>query len=84
MAVRSHTLTRPILRVNYNQRVEELGKHKPRWCMVISGGLMVVGISVPFLMIIGFLPATLLLAFTSLVLTGAGGITRLIFCGEIS
>jgi hypothetical protein len=57
--------------------------HKPRRCMLVSSGLLVAGLSIPLFMAVGVLPISLLLGFVGFILTGAGGLMLLIFCGEI-
>jgi hypothetical protein len=54
-----------------------------RRCMVISVGLMLLGLSIPALMLFNILPASLLLGFIGLVLIGIGGVLTLVYCGEI-
>ena len=51
--------------------------------MVVSVGLILSGLGVPFLMAVGLLPITLLLGLIGLGLTATGGLMALIFCGEI-
>jgi len=58
-------------------------RHKLRRCMVISMGLVLAGMSIPFLMAIELLPVTLPLGFVGFVLTATGGLLSLIFWGEI-
>lgn len=55
----------------------------PRRCMVITVGLLLLGLSIPLLMAIGLIPLTLWAFFISLSLMGIGGTLALIYCGEI-
>jgi hypothetical protein len=55
----------------------------PRPCMVRSLALVLMGLTIPALMVLGWLPATLVLCFVGLALTATGAVTALINCGEI-
>ncbi len=44
----------------------------PRKCMLVSVGLTLLGISIPFLMVLAVIPVTLALGFLGLVLTSVG------------
>lgn len=55
----------------------------PRPCMVRSLTLVLVGLAIPVLMAVGWLPATLLLCFVGLCLAATGAVMLLINCGEI-
>jgi hypothetical protein len=57
--------------------------NKPRRCMVVSTGLLLAGLGIPLLMAVGVLPISLLLGLIGFILAGAGGVSLLIFCGEI-
>jgi hypothetical protein len=71
---------------HYNVAVKEsagrVARSGPRPCMVVSVGLILAGLSIPFLMLLGLLPLSFVLAFLGFALTAAGGIMALIFCGE--
>jgi hypothetical protein len=54
----------------------------PRPCMVVSVGIILAGLCIPFLMLLGLLPLSFILAFLGFALTAAGGTLALIFCGE--
>jgi hypothetical protein len=55
----------------------------PRRCMVVSTGLILIGMSIPFLILCNVLPSMLILYFAGFIITLMGGIFTLIFCGEI-
>ena len=44
----------------------------PRPCMLVSGGLLFVGLGIPFLMSFALIPASLFLGFLGLILTCSG------------
>jgi hypothetical protein len=52
-------------------------------CMIVSAGLILVGLSIPALMAFGLLTASFSLAFVGFALAATGGVLALIFCGEI-
>jgi hypothetical protein len=84
MAVRTQPYPLTLTHVTVvKQRSVVIRKHGPRRCMVVSVGLILSGVGVPFLMAIGLLPITLLLGLVGLGLTATGGLMALIFCGEI-
>ena len=58
-------------------------KITPRPGMVVSVGLILVGISIPGMMAAGILPVSLLLGFSGFILTATGGVLALVFCGEV-
>ena len=55
----------------------------PRLCMVTSVGLILVGLSLPTLMVLEILPANLLLDFLGFGLVLVGSTLTLIKCGDI-
>ena len=55
----------------------------PRLCMVTSVGLILVGLSLPALMVLEIIPANLLLDFLGFGLVFVGSILTLIKCGDI-
>lgn len=57
-------------------------KH-PRLCMLISVGLILLGLSLPTLMVLEIIPANLLLDFLGFGLVSVGTIMTLIKCGDI-
>jgi hypothetical protein len=64
-------------------KVEEfLYKNLPRPCMLLSGGIFLLGLSVPLFMLVEILPASMLLSFTGLSLTAIGGVLSLFFSGD--
>lgn len=85
MAVRAQPfpLKRAVQVTVVSQPARAITRHGPRRCMVVSVGLIFCGLGIPLLMAIGLLPITLLLGLVGLVLTAAGGLMALIFCGEI-
>jgi hypothetical protein len=66
-----------------NKHDEFIERLRPRRCMVVSVGLILAGMSIPALMILQILPATLLLGFLTLALIATGGVLVLFYCGEI-
>ena len=84
MAVRTQPYPLKLTHVTVaKQRSVVIRKQGPRRWMVVSVGLIISGLGVPFLMAIGLLPITLLLGLVGLGLTATGGLLALIFCGEI-
>lgn len=85
MAVRAqpYPLKRTVQVTVISQPARVIKHHGPRRCMVVSVGLIFCGLGIPLLMAIGLLPVTLLLGLLGLVVTAAGGLMALIFCGEI-
>ena len=65
------------------KRDKFIEKLKPRRCMVVSVGLILAGWSIPALMVIQLLPATLLLGLVGLALVVTNGVLALVLCGEI-
>jgi hypothetical protein len=65
------------------KRDEFIEKLIPRRCMAVSAGLMFVGLSIPMLMLLQFVPATFLLGFAGFAFTATGGVLALTLCGEI-
>ena len=65
------------------KRDEFIEKLIPRPCMVLSGGLVLAGLSIPMLMAIQLLQPGFFLGFLGFALVGSGGVLTLIFCGEI-
>lgn len=55
----------------------------PRFCMVISVGLVLIGLSLPILMVLEIIPANLLLDFLGFGLVSVGGTFTLIKYGDI-
>ncbi len=55
----------------------------PRLCMLISVGLILVGISLPILMVLQMIPGNLLINFLGFGLVSIGSILTLIKCGEV-
>jgi hypothetical protein len=56
---------------------------RPRRCMVVSVSMVFLGIGVPLLMILEFLPLVMPLFLLGFLLAASGGVCALIFCGEI-
>ena len=65
------------------ERGRSIGRRWPRRCMVASVGAILAGLSVPALMLLHLLPTTFLLAFVGIALAESGGVSALIFCGEL-
>lgn len=57
-------------------------KH-PRKCMVISTSLILLGIGIPFLMVMGIIPGSLIINFLGFGMVSIGSTFMLIKCGEI-
>lgn len=55
----------------------------PRLSMLISVGLILIGISLPILMVLQMIPASLLNNFLGFGLVSIGSILTLIKCGEV-
>lgn len=55
----------------------------PRICMLISVGLILVGISLPILMVLQIIPGNLEINFFGFGLVSIGSILTLIKCGEV-
>jgi hypothetical protein len=66
-----------------HKRDEFIEKFIPRRCIVVSVGLVLVGISVPMLMAVKLLPISLLFGFAGFALVATGGVLALILYGEI-
>ncbi len=72
------------LRLSIANKVDAtIEKLVPRRCMIVSVGLILAGMGIPFLMAIGLLPLNFLLGFLGFVLAVAGGVLVLTLCGEI-
>jgi hypothetical protein len=84
MATQIHTyssaLSRPFAAKKLDLFIEKL---IPRSCMVVSTGAILVGLSIPFLILCKVLPSMLLLYLAGYIITLVGSISALIFCGEI-
>lgn len=85
MATLTHTYHPPYpLRLVIAKKVDQaIDVLLPRRCMVVSTGLFLAGLGIPILMLIGFLPVSLLLGLLGFGMTAAGGVLALTFCGEI-
>lgn len=55
----------------------------PRLCMLISVGLVLVGISLPILMVLQMIPGNLIINFLGFGMVSTGSILTLIKCGEV-
>lgn len=55
----------------------------PRLCMLISVGLILVGISLPILMVLQVVPANLILSFLGFGMVSTGSTLTLIKWGEV-
>ncbi|PKO05482.1 MAG: hypothetical protein CVU41_12700 [Chloroflexi bacterium HGW-Chloroflexi-3] len=55
----------------------------PRLCMLISVGLILVGISLPILMVLQMIPGNLIINFLGFGMVSTGSILTLIKCGEV-
>ncbi len=82
MATITYAYKPNLARLVYVKTSNKFKIHLPRRCMVISVGILLAGLSIPFFMIFELLPLTLGLFFASLGLTGTGTVLALIQCGE--
>lgn len=65
-------------------RFERLIKRiAPRPCMITSTGLSLIGWSIPLLMLLEWIPSTLVLGLIGLVLAATGSVLLIIYLGEI-
>ena len=55
----------------------------PRPRMLLSVGLLLLGLGIPFLMLIKLIPVSLLLGFMGFAFIGIGGVLTLCFMGDI-
>ena len=85
MATLTQTYRQPYpLRLTVAKKVDSIIEALlPRRCMVASAILFLIGIGIPFLMVIGLLPTNLLLGLLGFALTANGGMLALTLCGEI-
>ncbi len=84
MAVLTQTYKPNVKYMTSIWKIEEfVDRLKPRRCMVVSVGLIIIGLSIPAMVTIELYPYTLLLGFLSFILIGAGVILTLFYCGEI-
>jgi hypothetical protein len=88
MAIR--TLTYPRTAVHrsiirpYLMKLEEwISCHTPRPCMILSVGLVLLGLFIAFLMLLEIIPSSLLFGFIGLALAFGGGVLALYYCGEL-
>jgi len=82
----THVSSRPILYIPtiiVTRVFDVIHIPQPRPRTLITGTLLVVGLSFPMLMTLGYIPFTFPLAFSGFALTATGGILALIFYGEI-
>ncbi len=68
------------LDVNFDKWISRL---VPRPCMLVSMGLILAGLCIALLMLLEFIPASLLLGFVGLALIATGGVLVLVYSGEI-
>jgi cytochrome c biogenesis protein CcdA len=73
-------LARIALRKKRDNFLENLA---PRFCMVISTGIILAGLGIPALILIQILPASLLLCIAGLTLVAFGGTMWLTFYGDL-
>jgi hypothetical protein len=60
--------------------IKKLPVHR---CVFVSVGLILAGLSIPMLMLLELLQASLTLAFVGLLLAATGGVLALIYYGEV-
>ncbi len=74
---------RSTLTKSFARKFDELFRRFiPRPCMILSVGLVLIGLGIPFLMLIDLLPTSLLLGFVGLAFIGIGGSLTLYFVGD--
>jgi hypothetical protein len=84
MATLTHAYKPNLARMAFvKKRDEVIESLVPRPCMVVSVGLILAGLGIPFLMLLQLLPVTFLLCFSGFTLTMAGSALTLSLCGEI-
>lgn len=59
-----------------------ISKIAPRRSMIISVGIVLLGLAIPVFMLLEILPASLLIGFTGLSLTAIGGVSTLFYLGD--
>lgn len=84
MATLTRSYTPSLARIVFvKTRAKLIEIHKPRRCMVISVGMLLVGLSIPLLMKFELLPPTLSLSFVGFAMTATGSVLALILYGEL-
>jgi len=69
---------------SYTQKKHDFRRFMhPRLCMIVSVGLILLGIGVPALMVMELIPWSLFLFFVGFGLVSTGSTIALIKCGEI-
>ena len=64
------------------QHVSLLDRLIPRRCMVVSRGLILAGLSIPFLILFGALPSLFILYLAGFIIAAAGSTLAFFFCGD--
>ena len=87
MATRSITykpaVNYPVLAKSIARKIDEVFKRLlPRPRTVLSVGLLLTGLGIPFLMLIKLIPASFILGFVGLALIIIGGIMSLLYVGN--
>jgi hypothetical protein len=85
MAVLAQKSVIPVFRYDLSsEKISKAAKISlPRPCMIISVGLLLLGMGLVFLMLLGTIPIGFLTALAGFFLTAVGGTLALIFFGEI-
>ncbi len=74
---------RSMLTKSFVRKLDELFKRfMPRPCMILSVGLLLIGLGIPFFMLIEYIPTSLFLGFVGLAFIGIGGSLTLYFMGD--
>jgi hypothetical protein len=77
------TVHRSIIRPYLMKLEEWISCHTPRPCMILSVGLLLLGLFVPLLMLLEIIPSSLLFGFFGFALTFSGGVMALYYWGEL-
>jgi|GEM_PF-1736532 len=83
MTYKPWLLNKPLVNVITTKVENFLYRIMPRPKMLVSGGILLLGLAVPVFMLVELLPASLLLGFAGLGLTAIGGVLSLVFIGDI-
>ncbi len=77
------TVHRSIIRPYLMKLYEWVSCHTPRPHMLLSVGLLLLGLFIPFLMLLEIIPTSLFFGFIGFALTFSGGILALYYWGEL-
>ena len=82
----THVSVRPIVHIpalRISRLFDALHIPMPRPRTLITAAFLIIGLSIPVMMLFEILPLTFPLAFLGLALTTTGAVLAMIFCGEI-